>query len=80
MSRAQGAGPSRETGPAKGREGESTPMESTWERTLRTATRLEGIILARLKDPALTPKEERVLRELLQEARIIQALAPDGGR
>jgi hypothetical protein len=49
-------------------------METTWERTLETAKRLEWIVQARLRKPTLTPKEARTLRDILDDARTIQSL------
>ncbi|GEM_PF-4478825 len=59
---------------SKRKEGEPISMETTWERTLETAKRLEWIVQARLRKPTLTPKEARTLRDILDDARTIQSL------
>ena len=76
MSRVRVKRQSRQTDLSKGREDEPIAMDTTWERTLRTAKKLEWIVQARLKEPALTPKEARMLREILGDARTIQSLGP----
>ena len=71
---------SRQTDLSKGREDEPISMDTTWERTLGTAKKLEWIVQARLKEPALTPKEARMLREILCDAKTIQSLRLGGKR
>jgi hypothetical protein len=80
MSQIHKRSPSEQTGLPVGRVSKPVSMEATWKRTLKTARQLEWIIQARLKEPALTPKEARTLKDLLLEAKAIQSLRLGGKR